>query len=57
MITFSIGQGGARGAVLAATFALVNRYFKECVLLLGDTLQADTLALTNYRTYALTGIC
>lgn len=47
LVTLSIGQPVHTGDYLAATLAEVNRSFKTCTLVLGDTLQRHTLALTR----------
>lgn len=47
LIPLSIGQSAHYGAYLAATLEKVNQSFEQCVFVLGDTLQRNTLPLTR----------
>ncbi|MDF2868144.1 MAG: Uncharacterized protein K0S11_1614 [Gammaproteobacteria bacterium] len=48
LVTLSIGQSIHTGNYLAATLTEVNRSFKACTFVLGDTLQRHTEALHRY---------
>lgn len=47
LLTLSIGQPIHSGASLAASLELIDKHFSFCTLVLGDTLQRHTMALTK----------
>lgn len=46
-VTISIGQKAQEGYKLAATLSLINKHFKQCTIMVCDTLQRHTLAIDN----------
>jgi hypothetical protein len=50
LLAISVGQQYHEGEKFAATIAAVNKAFKSCVILVGDTLQRHTLSLREEKT-------
>ncbi len=50
LLSISVGQEAHEAEKFKATLQMVNRYFKKCTVVVGDTLQRHTIAIDSDKT-------